>query len=104
MVDWPKPSDMRLRHRLERAWWRKFTLGRIAGAVEALDPESSQLERMELAIAMVWPLARDVFLMHRIDDLDYVAIAHIRGINVKTVEICIYDALCALTAARNYNE
>lgn len=104
MVDWPKPSDMRLRYRLERAWWRKFTLGRISGAVEALDPESSQLERMELAISMVWPLARDVFLMHRVDDLDYNAIARIRHINVKTVEICIFDALCALTAARKNDD
>src|SRR3546814_2504047 len=40
---------------------------------------------------MLWPLARRVFLMHRVDDLSYSEISEIVGIDVMTVEICIFD-------------
>jgi RNA polymerase sigma-70 factor (ECF subfamily) len=65
-----------------------------------LSDDASDLERAELAIAMLWPLARRVFLMHRVDDLSYREISAIVGIDELTVEICIFDALIAVAGAR----
>lgn len=64
---------------------------------EAPDPE---IRRIECAIARLPKRTRDVFLMHRLDDLPYDRIAHRLGISVKAVEREIARALCAIRKAR----
>lgn len=64
---------------------------------ENVDPE---IARIEWAIARLPKRTRDVFLMHRFDDLPYDRIAHRLGINVKTVEREIARVLCAIRKAR----
>lgn len=64
---------------------------------EAPDPE---IARIEWAIARLPKQTRDVFLMHRFDDLPYDRIAHRLGISVKTVERELVRVLCAIREAR----
>ncbi|NIJ38531.1 RNA polymerase sigma-70 factor (ECF subfamily) [Sphingopyxis panaciterrae] len=64
---------------------------------EAPDPE---IARIEWAIARLPKRTRDVFLMHRFDDLPYDRIAHRLGISEKAVEREIVRALCAIRKAR----
>ena len=63
----------------------------------APDPE---IARIEWAIARLPKRTRDVFLMHRFDDLRYDRIAHCLGISEKTVEREIVRTLCAIREAR----
>jgi len=64
---------------------------------ENVDPE---IRRIEWAIARLPKRTRDVFLMHRFDNLSYDRIAHRLGISVKTVEREIARVLCAIREAR----
>lgn len=64
---------------------------------EAPDPE---IARIEWAIARLPKRTRDVFLMHRFENLPYDRIAHRLGISVKTVEREIVRVLCAIRKAR----
>jgi len=64
---------------------------------EDVDPE---IARIEWAIARLPKRTRDVFLMHRFDDLSYDRIAHRLGISVKAVEREIARVLCAIREAR----
>lgn len=59
-----------------------------------------EIARIEWAIACLPKRTRDVFLMHRFDDLRYDRIAHRLGISEKTVEREIVRALCAIRKAR----
>ncbi|MGX5711722.1 RNA polymerase sigma factor [Sphingopyxis terrae subsp. ummariensis] len=59
------------------------------------------LRRAEEAIARLRPATRDVFLMHRFDDLSYPEIARIKGMSVKRVEKHIAKALFAIRKARD---
>lgn len=68
---------------------------------EATDPE---IARIEWAIARLPKRTRDVFLMHRFEDLPYDRIAHRLGISVKTVEREIVRTLCAIRKAREDHE
>lgn len=61
------------------------------------DPE---IARIEWAIARLPKQTRDVFLMHRFDDLGYDRIAHRLGISEKAVERKIARVLCAIRKAR----
>ncbi|MGB3317698.1 MAG: sigma factor-like helix-turn-helix DNA-binding protein [Sphingopyxis granuli] len=64
---------------------------------ENVDPE---IARIEWAIARLPKRTRDVFLMHRFDDLSYDRIAHRLGISIKTVEREIVRVMCAIRKAR----
>lgn len=59
------------------------------------------LRRIEEAIAKLDPTTRDVFLMHRFDDLSYSEIGRIKGMNEKAVEKHIVKALIAFRKARD---
>lgn len=61
------------------------------------DPE---IARIEWAIARLPKRTRDVFLMHRFDDLRYDRIAHRLGISEKAVEQEIVRTLRAIRKAR----
>lgn len=61
------------------------------------DPE---IARIEWAIARLPRRTRDVFLMHRFDDLRYDRIAHRLGITEKAVEREIVRTLRAIRKAR----
>lgn len=66
-------------------------------ALEARD----MIRRVEDAIARLAPATRDVFLLHRFDDLSYPEIARIKGMKVKRVEKHIAKALVAIRKARD---
>lgn len=59
------------------------------------------LRRAEQAIAALSTTTRDVFLMHRFDDLSYPEIARIKGMSVGRVEKHIAKALKAVRKARD---
>lgn len=59
-----------------------------------------QIARIEWAIARLPKRTREVFLMHRFDDLPYDRIAHRLGISEKAVEREIVRTLRAIRKAR----
>lgn len=59
------------------------------------------LRRAEEAIASLNPVTRDVFLMHRFEDLSYSEIGRIKGMSNKAVEKHIVKALIAVRKARD---
>ena len=59
------------------------------------------ISRLEWAIACLPEQTREVFLMHRFDDLPYDRIAHRLGISEKAVEGEIARTLCAIRKARD---
>lgn len=59
------------------------------------------LRRVEDAIAKLDPTTRDVFLMHRFDDVSYPEIGRLKGMDVKAVERHIVKALIAVRKARD---
>lgn len=59
------------------------------------------IRRVEDAIARLSETTRDVFLMHRFDDLSYSEIARIKGMKIKRVEKHIAKALVAVRKARD---
>jgi RNA polymerase sigma-70 factor (ECF subfamily) len=64
---------------------------------ENVDPE---IRRVEQAIARLPKRTREVFMMHRFDDLGYDRIAHRLGISEKAVEREMVRALLAIRKAR----
>lgn len=64
---------------------------------ENVDPE---IARIEWAIARLPKRTREVFMMHRFDDLRYDRIAHRLGISEKAVEREIVRTLRAIRKAR----
>ncbi|NYF34037.1 sigma factor-like helix-turn-helix DNA-binding protein [Sphingopyxis sp. JAI108] len=64
---------------------------------ENVDPE---IRRVEWAIARLPKRTRDVFLMHRFDNLGYDRIAHRLGISEKAVEREMVRALWTIRKAR----
>ena len=64
---------------------------------ECVDPE---IARIQLAIARLPKRTREVFLMHRFEDLGYDRIAHRLGISEKAVEREIVRVLRAVRKAR----
>ncbi len=67
----------------------------------ALLEHRDMLRRAEEAIAKLAPTTRDVFLMHRFDDLSYSEIGRIKGMKTKRVEKHIAKALIAIRKARD---
>jgi len=64
--------------------WREFGTDRIAETLRPVDP--ARLARMEAALIAVPELPRELFRMHRFDDLPYHRIARRLGITIDEVE------------------
>ena len=61
-------------------------------------PDSELVNRIDAAIANLPELTREVFVMHRFEDLSYLRIAHRLGIGIDEVERQIAQALCQIHA------
>jgi DNA-directed RNA polymerase specialized sigma24 family protein len=91
---------MRTRDRIDRALWRWSWQRRAQAATEKLPSSAGELERIEVGLSLLWPLALRVFCMHRFDDMPYGAIAKELGIDQQTVQFCIFDAMTAISITR----
>ncbi|MFD1104448.1 RNA polymerase sigma factor [Sphingobium olei] len=67
------------------------------------EPGTPLRTRYEAALAVLPSLTREVLLAHRVDDLDYAAIAARFGITIGEVEQCIADALEAVSKALDHD-
>lgn len=84
---------MRWHHHLSRAYWLWIRAKRYPQYARRLGADPPVLDQLDLAMILLWPFARRVFLMHRVDDLPYEAIAKAVDADVATVKCCIADAL-----------
>ena len=75
--------------------WQRREPPRLPSAA----PEDARIARAEAAIAKLPELTREVFFMHRFEDLSYERIARRLDINVKEVEAHIAATLFALRRA-----
>lgn len=91
---------MKWHHRLSRAYWLWIRAKRYPQHARRLGADPSVLDQLDLAMVLLWPFARRVFLMHRIDDLPYGVIATAVDVDVATVELCIADALWSVRMVR----
>lgn len=97
-------NNLALDHLRKRAYHDKFTSGEIdheTTASPAQEPALAvhaikQLERLELLIKELPPIRRQVFLLSRVEGLNYKAIALKLGISERTVENHVYKALKTL--------
>lgn len=78
-------------------WRRLKRLCDVFGAAPPVDP---QIRRAEKAIARLPDLTREVFLLHRFEDMRYEQIARRLDIGVKDVEDHVAAALVAVRRAR----
>jgi len=88
---------MKWRHRIARAYWLHLRLKRYPLYARNLGPDAEIGEQLRLANQLVWPLARSVFLMHCVEDLSYPEIATRAGVDVRTVETCLGDAIYSMS-------
>jgi len=94
-------AALRLRARW-RMWWGIGT-ARIAEPPRPVDP--AKLARMEAALIAMPELTREVFMMHRFDDLPYRRIARRLGITTDEVEAHMACAIKRLgRAARGHTD
>ena len=87
---------MMWRHRIARAYWLHVRLRRYPLYARNLGPDAAIWYQLRLATQLVWPLARSVFLMHCVDELSYAEIATRAGVDIRTVELCIGDAVYSM--------
>ncbi|MGL3823676.1 sigma factor-like helix-turn-helix DNA-binding protein [Sphingopyxis sp. R3-92] len=88
---------MRWHHRIARAYWLHVRLKRYPQYARKLGPDAEIGDQLRLANQLVWPLARSAFLLHCVDDLSYAEIATRAGVDTRTVELCIGDAIYSMT-------
>ena len=91
---------MKWDHRLSRAYWLRIRAKRYPQYARRLGSDPPILDQLDLAMDLLWPLARRVFLMHRVDELPYGVIAIAIDIDVATVERCVADALLSVRMVR----
>ena len=91
---------MKWHHRLSRAWWLWIRAKRYPQYARRLGSDPPILDQLDLAMDLLWPLARRVFLMHRVDELPYGVIAIAVDVDVATVERCVADALLSVRMVR----
>lgn len=83
---------------VSRRWaWR--ALKRLFRGVRPAPPADARIARAEKAIARLPDRTREVFIMHRFEDLSYERIARRLGIDVKEVEAHIAATLVAVRRA-----
>ncbi|WP_331458532.1 MULTISPECIES: sigma-70 region 4 domain-containing protein [unclassified Sphingopyxis] len=73
---------------------------RSAKYARQLGSDPPILDQLDLAMDLLWPLARRMFLMHRLDELSYEVIAITVDVDVATVERCVADALLSVRMVR----
>lgn len=91
---------MKWDHRLSRAYWLWIRAKRYPQYARRLGSDPPILDQLDLAMDLLWPLARRVFLMHRVDELPYGVIAIAVDVDVATVERCVADALLSVRMVR----
>ena len=93
---------MKWHHRLSRAYWLWIRVKRYPQYARQLGSDPPILDQLDLAMDLLWPFARRVFLMHRVDELPYgvIAIAIAVDADVATVERCVADALLSVRMVR----
>ena len=91
---------MKWHHRLSRAYWLWIRAKRYPQYARQLGSDPPILDQLDLAMDLLWPLARRVFLMHRVDELPYGVIAIAVDVEVATVERCVADALWSVRMVR----
>ena len=91
---------MKWDHRLSRAYWLWIRAKRYPQYARRLGSDPPILDQLDLAMDLLWPLARRVFLMHRVDELPYGVIAIAADVDVATVERCVADALLSVRMVR----
>lgn len=62
--------------------------------------DETQLQRIERALSRLDRPTRNIFLAHRLDDMDYAEIAERTGLSVQQVERCIAKAMRCLARIR----
>ena len=91
---------MKGHHRLSRAYWLWIRAKRYPRYARRLGSDPPILDQLDLAMDLLWPFARRVFLMHRVDELPYGAIAIVLDVDTAAVERCIADALWSVRMVR----
>jgi DNA-directed RNA polymerase specialized sigma24 family protein len=91
---------MKWDHRLSRAYWLWIRAKRYPQYARRLGSDPPIFDQLDLAMDLLWPLARRVFLMHRVDELPYGVIAIAVDVDVATVERCVADALLSVRMVR----
>jgi RNA polymerase sigma-70 factor (ECF subfamily) len=86
-----------LRKRARIAYWRSIASRCLARPQHGVDPV--HLERIRAAIDNMPALTREVFELHRFDDLPYGGIADRLGIGIDDVEAQMVAALMHLSRA-----
>ncbi|HMO76987.1 hypothetical protein [Sphingopyxis sp. GW247-27LB] len=87
---------MILHHRIARNYWLHVRLRHYPAFARSIGPAPDIRDQVKLAIQLVWPLARSVYLLNGVHDLSYRQIATCVGVDVSTVELCIADALVSM--------
>ncbi len=83
-------------HRIARNYWLHVQLKQYALYAQMIGTSPDIREQVRLAIQLVWPLARSVYLLNCVHELSYREIATCIGVDVRTVELCIADALVSI--------
>lgn len=91
---------MKWHHHLSRAYWLWIRAKRYPHYARRLGADPPVLDQLDLAMDLLWPFARRVFLMHRVDELPYGVIAIAVDVDVATVERCVADALWSVRMVR----
>ena len=87
---------MILHHRIARNYWLHVRLRHYPAFAQSIGPAPDIRDQVKLAIQLVWPLARSVYLLNCVHDLSYRQIATCVGIDIRTVELCIADAVFSM--------
>ena len=87
---------MILHHRIARNYWLHVRLRHYPAFAQSIGPAPDIRDQVKLAIQLVWPLARSVYLLNCVHDLSYRQIATCVGVDVSTVELCIAGALVSM--------
>src|SRR3546814_14749091 len=82
---------MILHHRIARNYWLHVRLRHYPAFARSIGPAPDIRDQVKLAIQLVWPLARSVYLLNGVHDLSYRQIATCVGVDVSTVESCIAE-------------
>ena len=91
---------MKWHHSLSRAYWLWIRVKRYPQYARRLGADPPVLDQLDLAMDLLWPFARRVFLMHRVDELPYGVIAIAVDVDVATVQRCVADALLSVRMVR----
>lgn len=83
-------------HRIQRAHWQRIRVRHYPEYARQLGPNPDIAEQLKLAVALLWRLARQVFLLHCVDKLAYDEIATRVGADIATVKRCMGDALISM--------